>query len=206
MSIATAIAALLLVPPADSPPEPARWGCYDPEPGHPKEAERRAFVAAVGPLAIAAERRHGVPAPAIAAMAIAESGFGFTRTALSANNLFGFKMPRRGAEGRDGFRLDCQPAYDPGSVYVRFRGRADAMDYVANRLETQATYAAATRAFRSAPSGRRNDAIATWLAAVAARYNVDPSGYRARIMRIMNSPFRPGPKVDPATTLFSLQP
>jgi uncharacterized FlgJ-related protein len=43
-------------------------------------------------LAIEAEHKHGVPAAAITAMALADSGYGRTRAALEANNLFGNRM------------------------------------------------------------------------------------------------------------------
>ena len=61
----------------------AEWGCDDPQPGHPTAAEKRAFVVEVGSLAMRAEERNGVPAAAITAMAILESGYGWTRLAAA---------------------------------------------------------------------------------------------------------------------------
>src|SRR4051812_15151167 len=52
----------------------APWGCHGPKPGHPTLAERAAFVREVSELAVKAEKTHGVPASALAAIAIAESG------------------------------------------------------------------------------------------------------------------------------------
>src|SRR5690348_14462291 len=66
----------------------AGWSCYGTKPGHPTPGERAAFVKDVSALAIVAERKHGVPAAALAALAIIESGYGWTRLALEANNIF----------------------------------------------------------------------------------------------------------------------
>lgn len=53
------------------------WGCYDPKPGHPTLEEKKTFVAELVPIAQAAERKFGVPAPAILAMASLKSGVWF---------------------------------------------------------------------------------------------------------------------------------
>jgi len=78
------------------------WGPYDPKPGHPTAAERQDFIDKISPIAKKGEERFKVPAAAIAAMAMQESGYGFTRTALNANNLFGFKVPSKGSPGGRG--------------------------------------------------------------------------------------------------------
>ncbi|MGO8917418.1 MAG: glucosaminidase domain-containing protein, partial [Stellaceae bacterium] len=81
---------------------PTEWGCYDPKPGHPTQSAQDA------------ERRGESPAAGLMAMAALESGFGWTRTALSANNLFGFKYTSaQAADGRGKWILACQPASDP---------------------------------------------------------------------------------------------
>ena len=67
------------------------WGCYDPKPGHPTAEEKAAFIAQVSELAVEAEQKHGVPAAALAAMAMEETGLGWTRITLEANNFFGWK-------------------------------------------------------------------------------------------------------------------
>ena len=80
----------------------AAWGCDEPQPGHPTAAEQRAFVEEVATLATRAEERHGVPAAAITAMAILESGYGWTRLAQNTNNLLGWKyFPGASAGARD---------------------------------------------------------------------------------------------------------
>jgi len=91
----------------------AAWGCYEPQPGHPTEAEKRAFVEEVATLATRAEERHGVPATAITAMAILESGYGWTRLAQNTNNLLGWKYsPRLQASASSG----CSNARSRGSA------------------------------------------------------------------------------------------
>ena len=113
-----------------NPGDPA-WGCYDPEPGHPTEAEQAAFFDKVIGPAKAAEIRHGVPAAGIVAMSMLESGYGFTRTAKFANNLFGWKASDSDPAG---FVLICQPPSDPGNHYVRFADWAAAIETVSGRL------------------------------------------------------------------------
>src|SRR5437870_3878845 len=75
------------------------WDCYAPKPGHPTADEKEAFVAEISPLAARAEGTHGVPAAGLAAMAILESGYGWTRMALNANNLFGWKYVSAASAG-----------------------------------------------------------------------------------------------------------
>ena len=77
----------------------ANWGPYDPKPGHPTLDERDAFVAEVSAYAQAAESQYGTPAAAILAMTCNEGGFGFTKTAINANNLFGWKWYSADAAG-----------------------------------------------------------------------------------------------------------
>ena len=85
--------------------------CFAPLPGHPTPAEQRAFVDEVSRLAVEAERHHGVPAAAIAAMAIQESGYGWTTLAQQTNDILAWKYTTASAAGgRElvGFRLRCQ--------------------------------------------------------------------------------------------------
>ncbi|WP_084583866.1 glucosaminidase domain-containing protein [Sphingomonas azotifigens] len=108
-------------------------------------SEKRTFVGEIGASAIAAERRWHVPAPNLAAMAIQESGYGTTRLAVSANNIYGFKWPGESlARGLGKFVLSCQPDWDTGKIYISFATRADAVDFVASRLSQSRSYATAT--------------------------------------------------------------
>ena len=61
-----------------------------PKPEHPTQEEKRRFIQSISTHATNAEARFGAPAAALVAMAIIESGFGFTRLALNANDLFGY--------------------------------------------------------------------------------------------------------------------
>ena len=187
----------------------AEWPCYAPQPGHPTVAERKAFVDNAIPSALAAEASHGVPAPALIAMAIQESGYGYTRTALNANNLFGFKwVSTSGAGGRVAWVLACQPATDPNNRYVRFKNRADAFDYVAGRLAKSSYYRADTDAYKAAIANGadRVTAITAWIDAIADPYNANPALYRRTIGRLLNNPLAPADSLSPTENLYRLVP
>src|ERR671919_2013975 len=128
--------------------EPEAWGCYDLKPGHPTASEQEAFVDELARLATRAEDRYGVPAAALVAMAIAESGYGWTRLAINTNNLFAWKhFPGPAAEGRRYWVLECQPD-KPGSRFVVFADRAEAVDFVAGQLATSDNYREDTERYR----------------------------------------------------------
>ncbi|WP_432219305.1 glucosaminidase domain-containing protein [Pseudomonas kribbensis] len=142
------------------------WGCYDPQPGHPTEAEKKRFISEISPLAVMAERTHGVPAAVISAMAIAESGYGWTRTALEAHNLFGWKFySSSSASGRNYYVLSCQPAEDKNNKYVKFSDTADAIDFVAGKLATLPAYLSDTRKYLQARQSGKSvaDASKDWI-------------------------------------------
>jgi flagellum-specific peptidoglycan hydrolase FlgJ len=65
---------------------------YNPAQGQLSEAEKEAFVDEVTTYAKSAEKQWHVPAEAIIGMAIKESGYGFTRVAVNANNIFSMKI------------------------------------------------------------------------------------------------------------------
>ncbi|NEX92640.1 glucosaminidase domain-containing protein [Caulobacter sp. 17J65-9] len=161
------------------------WGCYDPKPGHPTAAERDAFLAEVEGPAKAAEARYGVPAAAIAAMSVVESGYGFTRTALNANNLFGWKQTGAGAA----YVLECQPPEDVGNRYVVFASRAEAIDKVAARLANSSYYRADTEAYRQARASGAGveTAVDAWVDGISDPYNWRPRGYAADLKALMRA-------------------
>ena len=67
---------------------------HQPEPADPAAHDtstRQAFISAVAPGAIAAQRKYGVPAAVTIAQAIEESGWGLSSLAVKDNNLFGIK-------------------------------------------------------------------------------------------------------------------
>lgn len=184
------------------------WGCYDPKPGHPTAPEWAAFVAEVSALSLEAEVNHGGPAPALAAMAVQESGYGFTRTALFANNLFGFKWTSTGAGNFPSYELTCQPADDPGKLYIKFATRRESVEFVANRLAKSRYYKPATAAFRKAleEGEPREGAVITWVKSIADSYNGHPEEYKLAVVRVMNDPITPSDKRSAERTLFNLIP
>lgn len=204
------VVAVVLISPflalAGMDPNDKNWGCYDPEPGHPTQADRAAFFEKIrGPVQLA-EQRHGVPAAGLAAMSMLESGYGFTRTAQFAKNLFGWKAPK---SDQASYVLTCQPASDPGNHYRRFADEAEAIDQVASRLGTQATraqYADATRAY----AGERAagvpvaDAVLHWVQRIQkGGYNPNPA-YVGRVIRIANNYQSPGTALSPTLNLYQL--
>jgi len=184
----------------------AQWSCFGNKPGHPTPAQRAAFIREVSELAVKAEKAHGVPAAALAAIAIAESGYGWTRIALEANNLFAWKFgssARR--DGRVPYALRCRKG---ASRYVTFKSRAEAFDYVAGKLATLEAYRAHTEAFQAAR--RRGEptesAVRAWLSGIGERYSRKPEQFTRKIGRIINNPDEPADTTSPAHTLYRLSP
>jgi hypothetical protein len=103
------------------PDSTATWGCYDPLPGHPTALDKKSFLESISKTAIDAEWKFESPAPALVAMALVESGAGYTRMPICSNNLYGFKwVSEKSAGGRQAFQLQCQPSWDANNRYVRF--------------------------------------------------------------------------------------
>ena len=195
----------------DSPTSTAatNWGCYDAQPSHPTKAEKEAYIKAVSSFAVHAEEKYGVPAPALAAMAINESGYGFTRTALYAHNVFGFKWnSSKSAGGRASYTLRCQPSWDVGNKYIVFQDVADSVDFVAKRLSTSAYYKEDTDKFKLAmlKGLDRKVAVSDWLTGISSRYNYNPPKYVRSITLVMNNPSSPSLAIDPTNSLFLLKP
>lgn len=70
--------------------------------------ERIAFLNKIKPYVIDAQKKTKIPACAIAGMAALESGFGTTRSAYFANNIFGLKSNAK-KDGTDNWQLKGQP-------------------------------------------------------------------------------------------------
>jgi Mannosyl-glycoprotein endo-beta-N-acetylglucosaminidase len=201
------------------------WGCYDLKPGHPTVSEQEAFVDELARLATRAEERYGVPAAALVAMAIAESGYGWTRLALNTNNLFAWKhFPGPAAEGRRYWVLECQPD-EPGTRFVVFANRAEAVDFVARQLATSDNYRADTERYRrdraaeavraplerlgldQAAAGGSADvveAVDRWVEGVADPYSSNPQLWRRNVRHIMNDPYAPSERLSPERNLYRL--
>lgn len=180
--------------------------CAAPLAGHPTEAEKRDFVTDVSRLASEAERRHGVPAAAIAAIAIQESGYGWTPLARDSNNLMAWKWTgREAAGGRDFWVLDC-PALGTADRFVRFRDRADAVDFVAARLASSDNYRAATERYQRERAGgtQAAQAVDGWVDAVADPYSTQPEPWRQAMRRVMNDPLDPSDRRAQDANLYRL--
>jgi hypothetical protein len=201
------------------------WGCYDLKPGHPTASEQRAFVDEVARLATTAEERYGVPAAALVAMAIAESGYGWTRLAINTNNLFAWKhFPGSGIEGRPFWVLECQPD-KPGSRFVVFADRAEAVDFVARQLATSDNYREDTERYRQDPAAEDTraalerlgsnqaaqgsgagvvEAVNRWVQGVADPYSSNPEKWSRDVRHIMNDPYAPSDRLSPEHNLYRL--
>jgi hypothetical protein len=183
---------------------PAAQSCFAPLPGHPTTAEQQAFVTDVGRLATAAEQEHGVPAAAVAAMAIQESGYGWTDLAQQTNDILAWKYTTaEAAGGRDSWVLDCGTSRDR---YIVFADRSEAVDYVAGQLATSANYAADTARYRQdrARGVPVAEAVDRWVDGIADPYSSQPDAYRAAIKRLMNDPLDPSDRSSPERNLYRL--
>ncbi|HUP94926.1 MAG TPA: glucosaminidase domain-containing protein [Burkholderiales bacterium] len=184
----------------------AAWPCNGTKPGHPTPAEREAFIREVSALAVQAEKTHGVPASALAAIAIAESGYGWTRLALEANNLFAWRWRPVTSAGRKSYVLECRQSGVEPDRYMVFASREDAVDFVARRFTTANIYREHTQAYQAARE--RGDtaerAVKAWVSGVARHYSRPPEVFRRKITRIMNNPAAPGDTVSREANLYRL--
>ena len=183
----------------------AAWGCFEPQPGHPTEAEKRAFLEEVAPLATRAEQRHGVPATAITAMAIQESGYGWTRLAQNTNNLLGWKYFPEAAGEREFWVLEC-PELGISDRLLVFRDRAEGIDYVAEQLATSDNYRADTERYVSDRASGVDvvEAVNRWVDGIADPYSTQPDAYRESLRRIMNETYDLAEGQLPEGNLYSL--
>jgi hypothetical protein len=183
----------------------APWGCHGTKPGHPTPEERAAFIREVSELAVKAEKTHGVPASALAAIAIAESGYGYTRVAIHANNLFAWKFVPAAANSVKEYVLDCQRRRAKAR-FAAFDSKAHAFDFVASRLATLEAYRRHTEAYQAARKrGEAAEAaVQAWLHGVATSYSHKPAEFVRKITRIMNDPVDPRDTVSGEVNLYRL--
>lgn len=85
--------------------------------GHPTAVEEMNFILDIKATAIRLARQYKLPASAIMGIAILESGSGYTRTAVMANNIFGLKI-WNGAYAANAWQLKGQPDEDEGRVKI----------------------------------------------------------------------------------------
>jgi hypothetical protein len=183
----------------------ARWSCLGPKPGHPTPEERAAFVRDVSELAVKAEKMHGVPAGALAAVAIAESVYGTTRVALHANNLFAWKFVRAAADGRQPYVPECT-IRRRAHRFLAFTSKADAFDFVAAKLATLEAYRRHTEAYKAARAEGApvEAAVKAWISGVAGAYSRKPDEFTRKVTRIMNNPMEPDDALSPDANLYRL--
>jgi flagellar rod assembly protein/muramidase FlgJ len=104
-----------------------------------------AFIARLGPLALVSARSSGVPASFIVAQAALESGWGESRLAREANNLFGIKAGT--SWNGDTLTLDSREFIDgqwlsQGASWRRYADWQDSIDDHAAFLRGNPRYAA----------------------------------------------------------------
>ena len=182
------------------------WGCTGPQPGHPTAAEQTAFVEEVASLATRAEERHGAPAAAVTAIAILESGYGWSRLAQNTNNLMGWKyFPDAPAGGRDSWVLEC-PELGISDRFVVFRDRADAIDFVASQLASTDNYGADTERYRRDRASGVDvvEAVNRWVDGIADPYSTQPENFRTAVRRLMDDTYEIGNGPSTEHNLYSL--
>lgn len=170
----------------------------------PTMEDKKNFIEQISGLAVEAEKKHGIPAPAIAGMAILESGYGLTRLSMDAKNIFGYKK----VTGKNTYTLTCQPSWDVGNEYVKFDSWAEAMDFVASRLATSQYYRADTEKYKAeiaAGTGRKTATI-NWLAGISNPYNYAPTEYVNKVKKCINDPYKWSEQIDESANLWKLAP
>jgi Mannosyl-glycoprotein endo-beta-N-acetylglucosaminidase len=84
--------------------------------GHPTQDEARAFLEDIKPISVELGQKYQIPASVVMAMAAMESGYGFSRNAIFANNFFGIKQ--WWGNETNAFQLKGQPDEYEGKVAI----------------------------------------------------------------------------------------
>lgn len=153
-----------------------------------------------------------MPAAVIAAMALVEAGYGFTRTAQQAHNLFGWKAAEHGAGPH--YVLACQDTKgefgdsDGNRCYMMFDSEQKSVEYVAGRLAAgfTANYAKANALYMKETGAGVPVVTRTqnWIAGIARPYNWDPPTYARNICRLMRNPTNGSDHIDVDNNLYRL--
>jgi flagellum-specific peptidoglycan hydrolase FlgJ len=156
------------------------WECYLAKPGHPTDQDKRNFLELLKPVASELQAEYGIPRAGILSMAINESGYGWTRTAVYAHNVLGWKYGRSARKAKlSSWRLDCQPVSDPGNEYVQFDDFEHSMRFVGNKLAKFKLYSDVTRRAKQALAANQlseHDITKNWLQGIQqAGYNPNPA-------------------------------
>jgi hypothetical protein len=177
----------------------------------PTTQEQQRFIQEVVPYAVRASEQWGVPASAIIGMSVLESGYGTTRIAHYANNLFGIKV--WGFNPANAWQLKGQPDEDferaipiienlgldriifdesqrRDNWYRQFNSYEDAFNFLAGTLLQNQRYGFAREKYQSNLTNGMSieDASRQYLFDIAnAGYNhLGGSYYRDAVGRIMN--------------------
>jgi flagellum-specific peptidoglycan hydrolase FlgJ len=146
--------------------------------GTPLTPAQQAFIAAVAPGAVAAQRLYGVPASVTIAQAIDESGWGQSSLAAGSHNLFGIKgsgpagsvtLPTQEFEGGQWITINAQ--------FAAYRNDAESIAGHAALLATSGYYGKAM-ADRADPDAFAND--------LTGVYATDPN-YGATLITLMKT-------------------
>lgn len=167
--------------------------CYSPQSGHPTANDRSHWISTSLAYAQEAESLYGTPAGVLLAMSAVESGYGWTKTALNANNPFGFKYTNSDAAGGRGFyTLTCQPAADQNNKYIMFANMREAFLFVAERLAVNSRYRAATDQYKARGNASIIDASNRWIDGISdGGYNYNPTTYKVKLRHFSNDYMKP---------------
>ncbi|MDH4462014.1 MAG: glucosaminidase domain-containing protein [Spirosomataceae bacterium] len=148
--------------------------------------ERRIFIEDIKDDAIALARRYNVPASVIVGMAVLESGYGTSKVAVNANNIFGLKYWGK-PNNEIAYQLVEQPyeGHKPwkdatqrtDNWYRRFSSRRECITFMVEELFLHKTgkwkndYSSATRKYQQniANGGNKEAAISDFLTEIVKR-------------------------------------
>lgn len=117
--------------PFEDPFEGKNQNVYGTAIGHPTQDEARAFLEDIKPIAVDLGQKYQIPASVVMAMAAMESGYGFSRNAIFANNFFGIKQ--WWGNETNAFQLKGQPDEYEGKVSIFKRSYDGQIIYDENR-------------------------------------------------------------------------
>lgn len=167
--------------------------------GHPTADEARNFIADISQDARVLAQQYQIPASVVIAMAALESGYGFSRNAVYANNFFGIKQWR--GNSSNAYQLKGQPdEYDgkvgvlnitndgqyiynednrPDNWYRRFNSRRECMTFLVEEIFLHKTglwkrdYSDIARFYQ----GQISAGIEKYSAAYTFAYSIGEKGY-----------------------------
>ena len=163
-------------PPATGHRAPAHYRQHHPAVAAYDSHDEQAFIDAIAPGALAAQRRYGVPASVTIAQAIDESGWGRSMLATKDHNLFGIK-----GTGPAGSEPLATSEYQNGQM-VTMTSPFRIYYNVAESINDHGMLLATSPYYRAAMASRHNpNAFATALTGI---YATDPQ-YGAKLIGLM---------------------